>query len=86
MPNVEKIFDISDIVYSLMGFLYQSFFIDFIFVFTFCPLHVKWIFAIHFTKITAPIVFSSLYMETAYQTLLLPAHLQDSLLVLHTLQ
>ena len=30
---------------------------------------MKWIFTIHFTKITAPVVFSSLYKETTYQIL-----------------
>ena len=42
-------------------------------------LHVKWIFAIHFTKIIAPVVFSSLYKETTYQILQLSFHLQNIL-------
>lgn len=41
--------------------------------------------ATYISKKSVPAVPFSLYLETAYQTPLLPAHLQDSLSVLNTL-
>ena len=67
-------------------FLFCSIKYFFITFFSSCSLHVKRIFTNHFAKITVPAVSFSLYLKTAYQTLLLPAHLQDSLPVWHTLR